>query len=303
MNLDHLRIFLAVAERLHVTRAAKDLNITQSGASAAVSALERRYCVKLFHRIGRSIALTDEGEVFVEHGRQLLAKVDEVELALSELSDLRRGSLSLHASHCIANYKLAPLLANYRRTYPDISISLRIGNDDQILDSVMNGDSSIGFVETSPDEDMFENIPIGENPLSIVYAPARLPISEKPNLEELARLPWIIREEGSSTRQMLFRTLSLNGIDPDRINIALEFPSHEAVRAAVEAGAGVAMLPTVVVEGALAQGGMTEAQVKLYPKRLFAIRRRDRHTSRPEAMMLETIRRELGVQVDTRSAS
>ena len=265
MNLDHLRIFLAVAERLHVTRAAKDLNITQSGASAAVSALERRYCVKLFHRIGRSIALTDEGEVFVEHGRQLLA--------------------------------------NYRRTYPDISISLRIGNDDQILDSVMNGDSSIGFVETSPDEDMFENIPIGENPLSIVYAPARLPISEKPNLEELARLPWIIREEGSSTRQMLFRTLSLNGIDPDRINIALEFPSHEAVRAAVEAGAGVAMLPTVVVEGALAQGGMTEAQVKLYPKRLFAIRRRDRHTSRPEAMMLETIRRELGVQVDTRSAS
>ena len=100
MTLDQLRIFVAVAERQHVTHAAEALNLAQSAASHAIASLEDRHQTKLFNRIGRHIELTDAGQAFLKEARAVLATVEAAELAL--ISNLKRGVLSVQASQTIA---------------------------------------------------------------------------------------------------------------------------------------------------------------------------------------------------------
>src|ERR1700756_1164981 len=104
MTLEQLRIFVAVAELQHMTKAARAINITQSAASSAIAALEARYGTKLFHRIGRRIELTEAGRLFLTEARAVLARTSSAEKLLQDLSGLASGSLSLHASQTIANY-------------------------------------------------------------------------------------------------------------------------------------------------------------------------------------------------------
>ena len=104
MTLEQLRIFVAVAERGHVTQAAGALNLTQSAVSAAIAALETRHGVRLFDRVGRSIEVNAAGKLFLEEARAVLAGAAAAERALEDLAELRRGSLSIFASQTIANY-------------------------------------------------------------------------------------------------------------------------------------------------------------------------------------------------------
>ena len=106
MTLEQLRIFVAVAECEHVTQGARQLNLTQSATSAAVAALEERYATKLFDRIGRRIALTEAGWLFLKEAKAVLARASAAAKVLTDLADLTRGSLALAASQTVANYWL-----------------------------------------------------------------------------------------------------------------------------------------------------------------------------------------------------
>ena len=94
MTLEQLRVFVAVAERQHVTEAARALHLAQSAVSHAIAALEARHDTKLFNRVGRRIELTEAGQVFLAEARAVLARADMAELALGELGSLKRGTLS-----------------------------------------------------------------------------------------------------------------------------------------------------------------------------------------------------------------
>jgi DNA-binding transcriptional LysR family regulator len=120
MTLEQLRVFVAVAERQHMTRAAESLHLTQSAVSAAVAALEARHSAKLFHRVGRGIELTEAGALFLSEARAVLARAEAAEWVLSELGGLQRGTLSLHASQTIASYWLPWHLVAFRRAHPGI---------------------------------------------------------------------------------------------------------------------------------------------------------------------------------------
>src|SRR5208282_1929300 len=127
-----LRIFVAVAERQHVTQAAHALNLAQSAASHAIATLEARHQAKLFNRIGRRIELTEAGRVFLAEARAVLARVEAAELTLSEFGGLKRGTLSVQASQTIASYWLPRHLVAFKRAYPEIQIRLAIGNSAQV---------------------------------------------------------------------------------------------------------------------------------------------------------------------------
>src|SRR5215831_2537338 len=114
MTLEQLRIFEAVAEREHVTRAAEALNLTQSAVSAAIAALEERHSVALFSRVGRRVELTDAGRLFLDEARAVLARARAAELALSEIAGLERGALTIYGSQTIASYWLPPRLVSFQ---------------------------------------------------------------------------------------------------------------------------------------------------------------------------------------------
>ncbi len=143
MTLEQLRVFVAVAERQHVTRAAAALNLAQSGASAAIAALEARHGAKLFHRVGRGIELTEAGALFLVEARAVLARAEAAELVLS--GGLKRGTLAVQASQTIASYWLPRHLVAFRRAHPGIDIRLAIGNTAQVATAVREGTADIGF--------------------------------------------------------------------------------------------------------------------------------------------------------------
>ncbi|HYZ23203.1 MAG TPA: LysR family transcriptional regulator, partial [Rhodopila sp.] len=152
MTLDQLRVFVAVAERQHVTQAAAALHLAQSAVSAAIAALEARHGTKLFHRVGRGIELTEAGSLFLAEARAVLARAEAAELILSELGGLKRGTLAVYASQTIAGYWLPRHLVAFRQLHPGISMRLTIGNTAQVATAVRQGSADIGFLEGVIDE-------------------------------------------------------------------------------------------------------------------------------------------------------
>ena len=149
MTLDQLRVFVAVAERQHMTRAAEALGLTQSAVSAAVAALEAQHGIALFHRVGRGITLTDAGRAFVDEARGVLSRATAAELALSEFASLARGRLAVAASKTIASYWLPAHLVAFHRRFPGIAIEVSVGNSAEVAAAMLAGAAELGFVEGS----------------------------------------------------------------------------------------------------------------------------------------------------------
>src|SRR5271170_5226887 len=171
MTLEQLRIFLAVAERQHVTRAAQALNLAQSAASHAIAALEARYETKLFDRVGRRIELTEAGQAFLTEARAIIARVGAAELTLSEYAGLQRGTLNVQASQTIASYWLPRRLVAFRRAHPRIDIRLTIGNTAQVAEAIETGAAELGFVEGPVANDQLVSIPVARDQLVLVVGP------------------------------------------------------------------------------------------------------------------------------------
>ncbi len=142
MTLEQLRIFVGVAEREHMTRAAEDLNVTQSAASAAIAALEARHGVALFDRVGRGITLTEAGRMFLDEARAVLGRAASAELALAEFGELKRGTLRIVASQTIAGYWLPTYLAAFRARYPGVALNVSVDNSEGAAARVRSGDAA-----------------------------------------------------------------------------------------------------------------------------------------------------------------
>ena len=291
MTLDQLRVFVAVAERLHVTQAAATLNMTQSAASAAIAALETGLATKLFDRIGRGITLTEAGRLLLPEAKAVLTRLAQAEQALDDLQGLRRGHLSLHASQTIAGYWLPPLMHRFREAWPLVTLSLVIGNTAQVARAVLEGDADLGFVEGDVDDPLLAPVPVAADRLVLVVG-ALHPWASRttPQALDLGAMPWVLRERGSGTRQVFEAALAAFGIDPARLDVRMELPSNEAVRAAVEAGAGATVISRLVAAAGIAAGSLVELPLTL-PERCFTVLRHgDRGRSRAETALLELIR-------------
>jgi DNA-binding transcriptional LysR family regulator len=288
MTLDQLRIFIAVAEREHVTQAATALNLTQSAVSAAIAALEERHAVRLFDRVGRRIMLTYAGRLFVSEARSVLARSEQAERVLGDLAGLRRGKLGLAASQTVANYWLPALMQRFHAAYPDFELSLVTGNTTEVAQMVRAATVDLGFIEGDIRD---ANLWIRELPgdeLALVVAPnhdwAQSPPCAAP---ELSAASWVLRERGSGTRAACETALAGYGIGMGDVDVALELPSNEAVRAAVEAGAGVTILSTLVVSSSIAAGRLVRVPFDLPPRLFHAVRHKERHLSLAEQRFLE----------------
>ncbi|WP_068080322.1 LysR family transcriptional regulator [Novosphingobium rosa] len=285
MTLEQLRIFVEVAEREHVTRAAQILNVTQSAASGAIAALEARHDVKLFNRVGRGIELTDAGRMFLEEARAVLARAAGAELALSEYGGLKRGTLRLVASQTISGYWLPERLAAFHRRYPDIELSVAIANTEGAAHAVQAGEAELGFVEGAIDDPALAHWPVGKDRMVMV---GQAPVEAVTNAW-LAGAPWIMREEGSGTRSTFEAAARDRGIDPASLNIVLTLPSNEAVLAAVRAGAGYGVLSALVVGPAVAAHALQVLPVHLPERPFFGIRQKERYRSKAADALLEVI--------------
>ncbi|MBY8826869.1 LysR family transcriptional regulator [Hephaestia mangrovi] len=285
MTLEQLRIFVAVAERQHMTRAATALNLTQSAVSAAVAALETRHDVRLFHRVGRRIELTEAGEALLDDARALLSSAAAAEQALADRGRLLRGRLALAASQTIAGYWLPRFLARFSAAHPGVAIDLAIGNSAQAAAQVLTGTAELGFVEGRIDDPALARWQIGEDRLQLVRAEPAGAV----DAGWLAGARWVMREPGSGTRTSLEAALGELGVATGDLDVAMTLPSNEAVRTAVAAGQGIAGLSSLVVEPLVALGRLHPIDVKLAPRPFYALRHKERYRSRAADVLIEMI--------------
>ncbi len=286
MTLEQLRIFVAVAEREHMTAAARAVNVTQSAASAAIAALEARHGVRLFDRVGRGIILTDTGRLFLEEARGVLARAATAEQALDDMAGMRRGVLRLVASQTTAAYWLPPILAAFHARYPQVTIDLAIANTEIAATRVREGEAELGIVEGAVDDPVLGLWPIGEDRLVLVQAAA----PQRPvDADTLRAARWVLREAGSGTRSVLDEALRRLAIDPALLDVALVLPSNESVRTAVEHGAGIAALSALVVAPAIAAGALHALPVDLGTRPFYGLRHKARYRSRAVQALLDLI--------------
>ena len=290
MTLEQLRIFVAVAERQHVTQAARALNLAQSAVSHAITALEARHDTKLFDRVGRHIELTEAGRVFLAEARAVLARAEAAELALSELGSLKRGTLSVQASQTIASYWLPRHLVAFRRTYPQIQIRLAIGNTAQVAAAVESGAAELGFVEGAVENEHFASTPVARDQLIVVVGPEHPWVSRARLASgDLTESDWVLREPGSGTRSAFEDALARLGIAPGALRIQLELPSNEAVRAAVEAGLGATAISASVAAPSIEAGLLHQAAFQLPEREFHVLRHRERYRSRAADALLALV--------------
>jgi DNA-binding transcriptional LysR family regulator len=283
VTLEQLRIFVAVAEIEHVTRASQALNLTQSATSAAIAALESRYATKLFNRIGRRIELTDAGRVFLVEARAVLARATAAETVLSDFAGLSRGSLSLAASQTVGNYWLPPLVHRYQSLHPGIKLSLRIGNTEQVAAWVIEGISDLGVIEGKLDEPALAIQPTANDELVLVVG-ARHPWAKRRSVapRELKTTRWVLRERGSGTRAIFEEALAKFGLAATDLDVALELPSNEAVRSAVAAGAGATVISKLVVAALLKTRALIALELPLEKRHFSILRHKERYLTEAE---------------------
>lgn len=275
MTLEQLRIFVAVAEREHLTRAAEALNLTPSAVSSAIRVLEERYATALFHRTGRRIELTEAGLAFLPEARATLARAQSADLFLTEIGGLKRGTLALAASQTAGGYWLPPRLMRFHQSYPAIDIRMMSGNTEQVADAILGGRAELGFVEGEVDHPALSQRIVARDRVVIV-APSGHPLAEKPvTPDDLARARWALREPGSGTRSALTSVL-----DEETLDIALSLPSNEAVRSAVLCGNALTAVSEFVVRDDLAAGRLAPVAFDL-PERAFRLlRHKERYRSK-----------------------
>jgi DNA-binding transcriptional LysR family regulator len=215
MTLEGLRVFVAVAERQPVTRAAEAHNIAQSAVSASLGALEGRHGAKLFNRVGRRIELTEAGALFLAEARAVLARAESAGLVLSELGDLKRGVLSVHASQTIAGYWLPRHLVAFRRSHPGVAIRLSIENTNQAAAVVRGGEADLGFDEGEVDDPALISETVARDQLVIVIG-AEHSWGEAKGLGkmDLLDVDWVLREPGSGTRSGFEHALGALSLSP-----------------------------------------------------------------------------------------
>ncbi len=281
MTLEQLRIFVAVAERQHVTAAARALNLTQSAVSNALAALEERHAIHLFDRVGRGVVLNENGRLFLAEARAVLARARLAEAALADLGGLRRGRLAIVASQTIAGYWLPERLVRFHERHPGIELDVQVGNTREVAQAVLGGAAELGFVEGELDHPLLTRQAVGQDRLVILVHPSHAWATAKTlRGSDLTLVSWVMREQGSGTRSSLEAALTAAGCDPTTLSIAMTLPSNEAVLSAVRAGAGMTALSEHVARAALAAKHVAAAPFGLPERRFHMLRHRERYSSR-----------------------
>jgi DNA-binding transcriptional LysR family regulator len=280
MTPEQLRIFVAVAERGHVTRAAAFLGMSQSAASAAVKALEASSGVQLFNRVGRAIELSAAGRRFLPEAKAVLERIAAARQVLDNTAESIAGSLSIAASQTIASYWLPRRLAAFQEEHPAVRLDVGIGNTSQVENRVLDGTADLGLVEGRTGSDLLRRTRVDVDRLMLVVAQSHPEVAvDAPGRPDIANLRWIVREAGSGTREVLQDLARRMGVAFDSLSIFLVLPSNEAIVQAVRAGAGAAILSELVVGRAVAEGALRHVPLDL-PERDFAlISHRDRQPS------------------------
>ncbi len=249
-SLRHIEIFVTVAKFKSITKAAEELFMSQSAISMALSEFEKRIGVKVFDRVNKKFVLNNYGEKLFFKAQNILGMLEEFECMARGVE--YSGKLSIGATQTIGNYVLPDVIVGFKRKYSDVKLFLTVQNTEHILRQLINFEIDIAFIEGVVDSSSVEVVPWLEDEIILFSSPNHyLAKKDKVSLRDLKDVKWILREEGSGTRDIFQREIYKK---LENINIYLEIGHTEAIKKIVESGLGIGCLSVLTVKRELEIG-------------------------------------------------
>lgn len=253
-----LETFSAVARLGSFTKAAEALHLTQPAVSIQIRQVVDVVGMPLFEQNGREITLTAAGEELQSAVRNLDDVWNRLESALDALKGLKRGRLRV-ALVTTAKYFLPRMLGTFCRQYPDIDIELEIGNREKIIGRLRGNEDDLYVMSYPPTETDIVSYPFLDNEYVVIAPATHWAAGKSVTLEKLATEPFLLREQGSGSRQIVDQYLGERGIE---LNVRLSLASNEAIRELVASGMGLSILSRHALGEQPERDGLTLLKVK-----------------------------------------
>jgi DNA-binding transcriptional LysR family regulator len=254
VNRNHLAHFQAVAQAGSISGGAAAVRVSQPAVSRQIAELEHELGVSLLDRLPRGCCLTEAGRILADYAFRWLSLEKEAARAVEEYRGLKRGRLTLGASQTIGGYLLPGMLAEFHCRYPEVELQVEIGNTERIHQALLAGSIELGLTEGPLLSEELESTVFFQDELVPIARPDH-PLMKRRGLtaREMCREPILLREEGSGTRAVVERALQLRGI---AVQPLLSLASPEAVKNAVAAGMGVAIVSRLIISLEMQAGSL-----------------------------------------------
>ena len=262
MDLWSLNIFCKVIELKSFSKAGKVVLLSQPTISSHIKDLEDHFNCRLIDRLSKEAIPTKAGELLYEYAKRMLDLRDETETALAEHIGKIRGRLVIGGSTIPGTYLMPQLIADFKRTYPDVIISLVIGDTDHIIESILKGSLELGIVGAKAESRKIVQEKLIEDEMClIVPADHRWASEKRVSLKQLVSEPFILREYGSGTLKSLGQRLSSCGYGIEDLNVVAELGSTQAICQGIKTGAGVSVISKLAVAEDLEAGKLKALEV------------------------------------------
>ncbi len=263
MSDRRLKVFHSVARLLSFTKAAEALHMTQPAVTFQVRQLEEYFNTRLFDRTHNKVNLTPAGERVSEFAERIFDLYAEMESTVRDITGEISGALTIGASTTIAEYMLPALLGEFKNQYPDINLRLKVSNSEGIVSMVEHNVIDLGVVESPVSNKNLIVEVCHVDQLVIVAAPDHELVKRggKVRASDLVRYPFVSREEGSGTRDVIIQYLLDQNVNLGEMNFCLELGSPESIKGSVEAGMGITIISRSIIDKELKLNTLCELQL------------------------------------------
>lgn len=258
MNLEYLQSFYVTVKYNSISKAASHLHLTQPGLSMQLKNLEKELGTSLLIRSNKGVELTEEGKVVFNYADTLLSIKVNIERDLKNLQQ-DRPKLLIGSCRSIGEYALPCTIFVFKKLHKELDINMEVNNSYEVIKKLCDHSINIGIIQGNPEEDSLdieyitsdELILVGNNNENIDHI----------TIEELKKLPLILREESSNARYLVKNAFQEKGVLLEDLNVIYSLNSPEAIKSSILAGKGVAFLPKIIVKNELKKGLLKQITV------------------------------------------
>lgn len=265
MLLQQLGTLIRVIEAGSFTRAAGELSLSQPSITKQIAALEEELGAVLIDRSGRTLHLTPAGELALAAARRVHGEIVGLREAIGALVSAERGLVSIACVTSIGLFTLPPLLAEFIHLHPQVRVQVMTGDIQECIDLLLAGKVDVGLITTPIVHTRIESIPLFKDPVRLVASPkVAADMGDQPlSVERFSQLGLLAYRSPSRFRTYVDEVLGQHGI---RLNVAMEFNSHEVVKTMVRLGLGPALVPESAVREELRDGSLVALHVGGLPE-------------------------------------
>lgn len=267
-----LQVFYTVARLLSFTKAAESLHMTQPAVTFQIRQLEEYFNTRLFDRTHNRISLTEAGEEVFAYAERIIGLYNEMDNQIRKLTGEVIGVLVIGASTTIAEYRIPTILGEFQKKFPDVRLRLKVSNTIGIVHMVENNEIDVGVVEAPVNNKNMVIKVCWRDELKLACPPDHeLANAGSVKAKQILPYPFISREEGSGTREVISSYFERHGLNFDELKTTMEFGSPESVKSAVEAGLGVTIISVITLVKELKLGTLRAISLDPLMKRPFSI--------------------------------